>query len=468
MGFDVLLRYRSNIFNMIFERLKSKVVSHLSYFVASGTSAFVVDPWRDVQDYIELAKKHRVNIKHIFETHRNEDYIIGSIELAEASGASIHHGPWPEFKYGNTLTDGEIFNIGLLEVTAIHTPGHTPGCFSYSVVDGQTGKEPVMVFTGDTLFIGDTGRTDFGGPENRVKWSTDLYESIHDKLMPLGENVIIYPAHGSGSICGAKIAKREASTLGSEKMMNPQLAMSRQEFIDLKVNEHHEYIPYFRLMEKWNLEGPDKLGLGKIPKALTPGQFEDMHQKGAIIIDTRAPPSFSEGHIKGSYSINEGQLAFAGWVIPYDKPILLVLGKPTHLPQITTSLTRIGYDNLYGYLQGTIANWYQAAKPLESLDTITPKDLQAVRENNDWFVLDVRSKDEFETGHVPGAINAYFGTLEDNLELVPMDKELAVYCTAGVRSSMACSILLRNGYTRIHNMLGGFPSWQASGYPTES
>jgi hydroxyacylglutathione hydrolase len=452
---------------MILERLKSKVVSHLSYFVASQTSAFVVDPQRDVQPYIDLAKKNGVSIKHIFETHRNEDYIIGSVELATVSGASIHHGDWPDFMYGETLKDGETFNIGRLEVTAIHTPGHTPGCHSFSVVDKQTGEHPVMVFTGDTLFIGDTGRTDFGGSENRMAWSESLYESIHEKLLPLGDNVLIYPAHGSGSICGAKIAKREESTLGSERLMNPQLAMSREEFVQYKVDEHHHYMPYFRLMEKLNLEGPEPYGLGQIPKALTPGQFEDMVKKRAIVVDTRAPPSFANGHIEDSYSINEGQIGFAGWVLPHDQPVLLVLGKPSKLGDIATRLARIGYDNVYGYLKGTIASWYQTIKPVVSLDTMVAKDLHMVYGDPNWAVLDVRSKEEYSTGHIPGAINQYFGTLPMNLDKVPNDKKLAVYCNSGVRSSLACSILLRNGYTGVHNVLGGFPSWRASGYETE-
>ena len=234
---------------MIFQRLKSKVVSHLSYFIGAGNESFVVDPQRDVQPYIDLAKKYGVNIRYIFETHRNEDYIIGSVELAERTGAEIYHGMWPDFKYGNNLEDGLKFRVGSLEVTAIHTPGHTPGDFSYSVVDTLTGDKPVLVCSGDTLFIGDTGRTDFGGPELRLEWSTNLYESIHHRLLPLGDHVILCPAHGSGSVCGSKIADREDSTLGSERLMNPQLAMSREEFISYKATEHHEYAPLFKIRE---------------------------------------------------------------------------------------------------------------------------------------------------------------------------------------------------------------------------
>ena len=213
---------------MIYERLKSKIVSHLSYFIGSGNSAFVVDPTRDIQQYLDLAKKHGVNINYIFETHRNEDYVIGSIELAKHTGAEIYHGSWPEFKYGKVVEDGAEFRVGNLKVTVLATPGHTPGCRSYVVIDLETGDDPVLVCTGDTLFIGDAGRTDFGGLENREKWSTWLYESIYEKILPLGDHVLICPAHGSGSVCGARIANREDSTLGAEKLMNPWLQMSME------------------------------------------------------------------------------------------------------------------------------------------------------------------------------------------------------------------------------------------------
>ncbi len=462
------LQWRYLHISMIFERLKSKVVSHLSYLIGAGTEAFIVDPQRDVQPYIQLAKKHGVNIKYIFETHRNEDYVIGSQELAAQTGAEIYHGPWPEFKYGNKLGDGKKFKVGSLEVTAIHTPGHTPGCMSFSVVDTLTGDKPVLVCTGDTLFIGDTGRTDFGGPEVRREWSTNLYESIHHKLLPLGDHVIICPGHGSGSVCGAKIANREDSTLGAERLMNPQLAMSREEFISYKTLEHHEYAPYFRMMEKYNLEGASPYGLGELPKALTPKQFEDMVNRGAIVVDTRPPPAFAAGHIKGSYSIAEARLGFSGWVLPFDKPIILVMGNQDNLEWITTSLARIGYDNVVGYLKGTIVSWYLASKPVQKMGLMLAPDLHEVYNDPEWHVLDVRSTEEYHDGHVPGSSNVYVGMIPSNFDKIPRDKKLAVICKSGTRSGFGCSILLRYGYTMVYNVLGGFASWKVAGYKSES
>ncbi|MES0326484.1 MAG: MBL fold metallo-hydrolase [Candidatus Bathyarchaeia archaeon] len=452
---------------MIFERLKSKVVSHFSYLIGSDTEAFVVDPQRDVQPYLDLAKKHGVNIKYIFETHRNEDYVIGSLELASLTKAEIYHGPWPDFKYGNKLNDGQKYKVGALEVTALHTPGHTPGDYSYYVVDTITGDKPVLVCTGDTLFIGDTGRTDFGGLKLRKEWSTNLYESIQ-KLLSLGDHVIICPAHGSGSVCGAKIANREVSTVGAERLMNPFLAMSRDEFIKFKTEEHHEYAPYFKMMEKYNLEGAPPIGLGKLPRVLTPKQFEDMVKQGAIVVDTRPPPAFASGHIEGSYNIAEALLGFAGWVVPYDKPIILVLGNQGNLEWITTSLARIGYDTVAGYLKGTIVSWYLASKPVQKLGLMLAPDLKKVYEDPTWQVLDVRSSEEYAEGHVPGSTNVYVGVLPNHLDKISRDKKLAVLCKSGARSGFGCSILLNHGYTDVFNVLGGMTSWKVAGYSVES
>ena len=450
---------------MIYERLKSEIVSHLSYFIGSGNSAFVVDPTRDIQQYIELAKKHGVNIEYIFETHRNEDYVIGSIELAKHTGAEIYHGSWPEFKYGKIVEDGDEFRVGKLKVTVLATPGHTPGCRSYVVTDLETGNEPVLVCTGDTLFIGDAGRTDFGGPENREKWSTWLYESIYEKLLPLGDHVMICPAHGSGSVCGAKIANREDSTLGAEKLMNPWLQMSREEFIKEKIEEHHNYAPYFKKMEVFNVEGAPEFGMGPTVEALSAAEFDKYASEGGIVVDTRPPPSFGSGYIKDSYNISMSRLGMAGWVLPYDKPILLVLGNLSELNDTVTGLARIGYDNIVGYLKPSMVSWYLTARPVERLGIMTTPELKEKLDKEEWTVLDVRSIEEYESGHIEGSINIYTGLLPQNLDKIPRDKPIAVICKSGTRSGFGCSILRRHGFENIYNVMGGMTSWGNAGYP---
>ena len=450
---------------MIYERLKSEIVSHLSYFIGSGNSAFVVDPTRDIQQYLALADKHGVNIKYIFETHRNEDYVIGSIELAEKTGAKIYHGSWPKFKYGNVVDEGKEFRVGSLKVTVLATPGHTPGCRSYVVTDLETGNEPVLVCTGDTLFIGDTGRTDFGGPGEREKWSTWLYESIHEKLLPLGDHVLLCPAHGSGSVCGAKIANREDSTLGAERLMNPQLRMSREEFIRYKTEEHHSYAPYFKKMEEYNLEGAPEYGLGPNVNALSAAEFEKHIAEGAVVVDTRPPPSFASGYIKGSYNVSMSRLGMSGWVLPYDKPVLLILGNLSELNETVTGLGRMGYDDIAGYLKPSIVSWYLTARPVDRLGMMTTSELKAKMDSGNWTVLDVRSIEEYESGHIKDSINIYVGTLPQHLDRIPRGKPIAVICKSGTRSGFGCSILKRHGVEDVYNIMGGMTSWGNAGYP---
>ncbi|UCD45414.1 MAG: MBL fold metallo-hydrolase [Candidatus Bathyarchaeota archaeon] len=452
---------------MIFEKIKSEVVSHLSYFIGSGNEAFVVDPRRDCQIYVDIAKREGMNIRHIFETHRNEDYVIGSLELASLTGAEIYHGPWPEFKYGEVVPDGQEFRVGKLKVTAIRTPGHTPGDISIAVADTATGGETVIVCTGDTLFVNDTGRTDFGGPEARREWSENLYDSIFNKLFPLGDHVVLCPAHGSGSVCGGKIADREMSTLGLERLMNPVLQLGREEFVRYKAEERHEYAPYFGRMEVLNVEGAPNFGVGPNPPALTAEEFKEKWEGGAIVLDTRPPPSFGAGHIKGSYSLALKRLGLVGWVLPHDRPVLLLMTSQSHFDYLTRNLSRIGYDNVAGYMAGSIVDWYKKGLPVERLDMMTVPELKkALDSGEDWLVLDVRSHDEWEEGHIEGATNIYVGLMEKRLDEVPQDRRVAVICKSGTRSGFASSIMLREGRENIHNVLGGMEAWKALGYPT--
>ncbi|MBC8273778.1 MAG: MBL fold metallo-hydrolase [Chloroflexi bacterium] len=449
---------------MIFHRIKTEIVSHLSYFIGSDNEAIVVDPMRDCETYMDLAMREGVNIRYVFETHRNEDYVIGSLELSSLSRAKIYHGPWPEYKYGKVVEDGQEFEFGKLKATAIHTPGHTAGCVSYAITDLDSGEEPVLVCTGDTLFVNDVGRTDFGG-EHRSAWSEDLYNSIFNKLLPMGDHVVLCPAHGSGSVCGGGIAEREVSTLGLERLMNPILQMSREKFINFKVKEHHEYAPYFRMMEKLNVEGAPFVGIGPKPPALKPTEFKEKIKEEAIIVDIRPPPSFGAGHIKGSYNLVLKRLGLAGWVLPYDKPLLLLLGNQGQLDTVARSLVRIGYDNIEGYLVPSIVSWYKAALPLERLDMLTAIEFKdRMDEGEDWTVLDVRSTEEWLEGHIDGSINVYVGLLKDRLEEVPEKGKIAVVCKTGTRSSFASSILLRAGRGNITNVLGGMDAWKKASY----
>lgn len=453
---------------MILERIKSEGIAHNSYLIGSESDAAVIDPRRDCQIYIDLAQQHGLKIKHIFETHRNEDYVIGSVELNNLTGAEIYHGPGLEWKYGNTLRDGQEFQVGGLRLMAIHTPGHTDESVSYAVVDLSSGETTVMVFTGDALFVGDVGRTDLYGPEDAPRLASNLYDSIFNKLLPLGDGVILCPGHSAGSVCGLNIADRDESTLGIERAQNPLLQKSRDDFIKHKVAEQPERPHYFRQMEKYNLEGPPLLGCMPLPSPLTPNELREKMEKGAVVVDTSEPAAFGGAHIKGAYSIwLEGLPVFAGWVLSYDRPILLVLEDQSHLERAVRYLIRVGYDQITGYLKDGTEGWYNTGFPTESLPLLSVHQLKdKIDRGGDLLVLDTRGQDEWDSGHIKGALHIYVGHLEQRLAEVPRDKPVAVICNVGHRAGLGASILLRAGYQEVYNVLGSVKAWVAAGFPT--
>lgn len=452
---------------MIFERIKSEGLAHLSYFVGSGNEAIVIDPRRDCQIYFDIARREGMKIKYIFETHRNEDYVIGSLELKELTDAEIYHGKGVDFKYGIFVSDEQEFNFGSMKLTALHTPGHTDESMSYALTYPESGKAPLMVFTGDALFVGDVGRTDLYGPEEIPRMAANLYESIFNKILPLGDGVILCPAHGAGSLCGGAISKREYSTLGLERIQNPALQRTdKEKFIKFKLEEKLEFPPYFKKMEQYNLQGPPLLKGLPVPELLFPKEFVKEMEKGAMVVDTRMPHSFGGAHIKGSYGIwLKGLPYYAGWVLPYDKPILLVLEEKDQLETAVSYLVRIGYDSIAGFLNGGISSWYMKALPVESLNLISVQSLKdKIEKNEEMVILDVRRDEEWEKGHIEGARHVYVGHLEENLDKVPRNSPIIVYCDSSRRSNIAASILKKNGYDMVYNVLGSMTAWKNAGY----
>lgn len=453
---------------MIFERIKSEGLAHNSYFIGSGSSAAVIDPRRDTQIYLDLALKHGLKIKYILETHRNEDYVIGSLELGYETQSPIYHGPGLDWNYGNTLKDEQEFRLGRLSLKTIHTPGHTDESMSYIVTDLGSGKAPVMVFTGDTLFVGDTGRVDLYGSTEIPRMASNLYNSIFNRILPLGDSVILCAAHGAGSICGLKIGDRDESTLGIERIQNPILQYSnKDDFIRHKSAEHPERPPYFTRMEKYNQYGPPQLACLPIPSPLTPHEFNSEMEKGALVVDTSLPAAFGGAHIKGSYNIwLDGLPAFAGWLLPYDKPILLVLEDQDHLEKAVPYLIRVGYDNVIGFLKDGIEGWYDAGFPTESLPLLSVHQLkEKLDKGENLVVLDTRDQEEWNSGHIQGSIHIYVGHVEHKLSEIPRNKPVAVLCSVGHRAGIAASILLRAGFTKVYNVLGSVTAWRHAGFP---
>ena len=452
---------------MIFERIKSAGISHNSYFIGDGGHAAVIDPRRDCQIYVDIARREGLKISHIFETHRNEDFVIGSLELRSITGAQIFHGTGLDWKYGGTVSDGQEFCIGKLRLTALHTPGHTNESMSYVLTDTASGEAAIMVFTGDALFVNEVGRTDLYGPSEAARMASSLYDSIFERILPLGDEVILCPAHGGGSVCGGNIAERDESTLGIERRQNPVLRLKdKDDFMRFKMAEPLETPYYFKQMEQWNLNGPPLLTGFPDPAPLSPKAFATQMENGAIAIDTNLPTAFGGAHVKGTYSMLLDELpSFAGWIVPYDRPIVLVLEHQTHLATAVTYLIRLGYEHITSYLQGGMEHWYGQGLSIESLPVISA---QALKEKTDrreeLTVLDVRGGREWNSGHIPGAQHIYVGHLEREITRVDRSKPVAVVCSVGNRASLAASVLLRAGYEAF-NVLGGMQSWSASKFP---
>ncbi|UCE96168.1 MAG: MBL fold metallo-hydrolase [Candidatus Bathyarchaeota archaeon] len=450
---------------MLIETVKSEIVSHLSYIVGSNDEAAVIDPRRDCQVYLEIANRWAAKIKYIFETHRNEDYVTGSSELANLTDATIFHGPGLPWRFGETLQDNQEIKVGSLKIQALHTPGHSPESTSYVLTDSEAGDQPVLVFTGDTLFVGDVGRTDFLGEEMAPVMSGKLYDSITNRLFPLGDEVIVCPAHGAGSVCGGKISEREISTIGIEKKTNPMLCLSKEEFVKQKTAEHHATSPYFRKMEEFNLYGPSILGAIPHPRALTPSEFKKAAET-AYIVDTRTAAAFGAAHVKGAFSLVPKRLSNVGWVAEYSKPILLVVDDLEALDFAVRNFVRLGLDNIVGYLRGGVEAWYKEGYPLAKAGLVTVHDLKTMVDSKETIrILDVRRVNEWMEGHIVGSTRIYLGHVPEQVDQLPRDLPIVVICKTGNRSSFGVSVLLRAGFDQVYNCLGGIEAWIKSGYP---
>ncbi len=447
---------------MFLEIIRSEGLAHLSYLIGDGNSAAVIDPRRDVEVYIETAHCKGAQIRHIFETHRNEDYVIGSKDLARRTGAEIYHGKQLDFNYGNPVSEGDTFELGGMKLKILHTPGHTDESISIALYDTQYGDKPVGVFTGDLLFIGQVGRTDFY-PDRAWEVAGLQYDSIFKTLLPLGDQVILYPAHGAGSVCGSGMASREFSTLGYERQFNPALQQDREGFIESKVSQKPYQPPYFRMMEKYNQEGPPRLDMLPRPKPCLPGAFEKLIEKGAQVLDLRSPEAFSGAYVPDSYAMSLGILpGFAGWFLDYEKDIALVANDCNEVDKAVKLLIRLGYDRIIGYLDGGMETWETSGRDYGQMPSVYAGDIRKLQEKG-YLLLDVREKEEWESGHLKDAQHIYVGELPDNLDKVPRDKPVITFCGSGRRAIIAASILKQNGYDHVENCLGSMAACQKSG-----
>lgn len=451
---------------MFLEAVRSEGLSHVSYIIGHGGRSAVIDPRRDSQVYVDMAHERGAAITHIFETHRNEDYVIGSLDLARRTGAQIYHSGATRFGYGNPVSEGESFLLGDLELRILETPGHTYDSISIALFDKGFGQEAVSVFTGDALFIGDVGRTDFF-PDRKEEVAGLLYDSIFKKLLPLGDHVILNPAHGAGSVCGAGMAAREFSTLGYERKYNPLLQKDRNDFIRHKVKERHYKPPYFQMMEKLNREGAPPLMEIPKPRPMNASEFEREMQEGMLVLDTRSAEAISGSFIPGSLAIPLDMVpAFAGYFITYDKNIGLITEGYDEVDRAVRCLIRMGYDRFAGYLEQGLNAWQVSGRKYGRIPAVHAGELvRRIQSSESFTLLDVRSIDEYESGHLPNAVHVYVGELPNRLDQIPKDRPITTFCGSGLRAIIAASILKQNGFDLVEDSLGSMAACKAIGCP---
>ncbi len=448
-------------------------IAQLSYLVGDTKShtCAIFDPRRDVDIYIETARKLGLAITDIFETHIHADFVSGSRELAArvADRAVIYVSTERQTHYGfphTPIKDGFVLEMGETCVAARHTPGHTPEHMSYLL--SEKGRWiPWAVLSGDCLFADSVGRPDLLG-EKTEELTIDLFNSLTRFYLALDDGVIVYPGHGSGSPCGASIGSRLASTIGYERRFNPFLkARGFEEFRALVLGTLPPVPSYYPHMKKVNQAGPEILGEPQVP-GLTPEQFKEILVRGeAVLIDTRSMLSFGGGHIPGALNIGARPIlsVWAGWLLHPEQPLLLVLEDDNALAEILPLFTRTGYSNLAGYLAGGMAAWLEAGYEMRALNQLPVQQIQAG--SGQLSLVDVRSQTEWSGGHIPAAVNVPLPELMANAkERVPKGP-VAVYCGSGYRASLAASILLREGFEGVRNIPGSFNAWTSQGYPVE-
>ena len=448
---------------MLLEKIKTPGLSHLSYLIGAGRKAAVIDPRRDCECYIEMARAEGLEITHIFETHRNEDLVSGASILKDMTGARVLHGPNADgtVAYADIAREGDAFEIGQLKIEVLETPGHTYDHLAFVLHDTAYPDGPVGVFTGDALFVGDVGRTDFY-PDRKREVAGLLYDSLQ-KILALGDQVILYPAHGAGSVCGSGMAEREFSTLGHERANNPRLQFdSRDAFIDFKVDENHYQPPYFRLMERLNLEGGEPAPRVIRPRRVSLAELDDLDFDH--LVDVREPLAFASGHLPGAMNLPVGMIsAFAGWFIREGESVALVASGEDELEAAMIHLVRIALDNVVGGYVGVVPAAAQG-RPMNAIPMIGTDEVERrlAQADDGWTLLDVRDADEREETSIDGSRHVYVGELNERFEDLDRDRRYTLMCASGMRATVAAGWLASQGFGNLDIYLGSMGAWKAA------
>lgn len=450
---------------MFIKQFYTGCLSEAAYYIESNGEAAIIDPLRDIDVYLEMANERKTTIKYIFETHFHADFVSGHLDLSKATGAPIVYGPGTETKFPvHIAKDGETFKIGDLTIEVLHTPGHTLESSCYLLKDAN-GKDH-CVFTGDTLFVGDVGRPDLAQKGNEITMNDlagMMYDSLQKKIIPLADDVIVYPAHGPGSSCGKNLGPNTYSTIGEEKQFNYALkAAGKEEFIK-SVTEGIAAPPqYFPINAKINKEGYESLDkvMDQSLKALSVSEFKKAITDDTIILDTRRDTEFTKGFIPGSISIGlNGRYAeWAGALLPFDQPMLLITD-PGKEKESIIRLARVGFDKVQGYLDGGYDAWKKAGEEIDMIVDVEADELMMdISHDDKLIVLDVRKPTEYADGHIRNAMNLPLSDFIDPAVMADFneDQNLYVHCGGGYRSVIAASLLKRQGIHNLRNVLGGW------------
>ena len=455
---------------MFFKQFTVPGMGCLSYLIGCPKAgvACVVDPKRDVDDYIKVARENNLKITHIFETHVHADHISGNMELKSRTGAEICMGTGTPATFAfKPVAEGDIFEFGSVKLEALSTPGHTPNSISLLVTDTARNDKPWMILTGDCMFVGDVGRPDLAGKELIHEQAENLYDSLFNKLTRLPESIEIFPAHGEGSLCGKGMSSKSSSTVGYEKESNPIFKLSKEEFLLSMTESFPDRPKSFTHIITTNKSGVPLLDRCPVVRDLTPLQVKKELDRGVVLLDTRDTASFGGVHVPGSINIGFAKQTanWIGMVIEPDAELILVVTGEEAYSEMLVELHRIGYDRVIGYLYGGMTSWQEAGLPIEQLWQISAARLhEKITTGNISHFFDVRSDIEWNSGHIQEAQHLPLNQLLNKTPDIPKDEEVIVTCGVGYRGNIAASYLQSQGFQHVHSLAGGITAWKNSGY----
>ena len=457
---------------MIVQQFFVNGLAHVSYLLGGAKTCAIIDPRRDIEIYLDMAKAMGLKITHVLETHLHADFVSGHLDLADKTGAKIYAPKSGKCAFDHiALSEGDTFELEDMEIGVLETPGHTPEHLCYVVKDHSRGEEPVALFSGDTLFVGDVGRPDLF-PGIAKELASKLYDSLNGKLTHLPDFCEVYPAHGAGSLCGRALSAKRTSTIGYEKKYNYAFQIrDREKFIELLTTDMPEAPDHFSRCSDINRKGPTLVKNLPTLSPVDPASFSKRaKESNALILDTRSYEAFGGQHITGAYHLDFGMNfgTFAGWVLPPNKDILMVSENAEQAREAIVWLRRVGLDRVVGFLEGGMYEWAKAGFPAAHVSQMSAEELSKRMASGEALTLvDVRAKREYQTGHIDRTMNIPAPDLRKRYNELDPRIPTVVICNTGHRSSLGASILMRHGFTDVSNVAGGMTGFNAAGYGAE-